>query len=210
MTLLQQTIECMPEASQLPLMRLLIGAGADVNQRSSNGGKLPLYAAIQCQSEALVACLLLAGADPEAACRGSTPLHAAVTRSLPGVVALLLAAGADPSATSALSTVSPLLQAAQVRDNDSALLLLAAGASESVDDDGALAVARKQIWLAGFQTIRWRLAEVCVAVHELGLPAPLLVEIIECACAPFAAGLPYHYLWDAVVCVKHFHERGEK
>lgn len=183
---------------------LLIGAGADVNQRSGNGGKLPLYAAIQCQSEALVACLLLAGADPEAACRGSTPLHAAVTRSLP-----LLAAGADPSATSALSTVSPLLQAVQVRDNDSALLLLAAGARESVVDDGALAVARKQIWLAGFRAIRWRLAEVCVAVHELGLPAPLLVEIIECACAPFAAGLPHHYLWDAVVCVKHFHERGD-
>lgn len=216
MTLLQ-TMECLPEASRLPLVRLLIRAGADVNQRgSSNSGKLPLYTAIQCQCEALVTCLLLAGADPEAECRGSTPLHAAVARSLPRVVALLLAAGADPSATSTLSAVPPLLQAVQVRDSDSALLLLAAGARlrESAAhcrllacDADALAVAQKQILSTGFRAIRWRLVEICVAVHELWLPAPLLVEIVECACAPFATNLPFHCLWDAVVCVKHFHER---
>jgi hypothetical protein len=151
---------------------------------------------------------LLAGADPDAECRGSTPLHAAVTRSLPGVVALLLAAGADPARATALS---PLLQAIATADVAIVTLLMVAGAHGSNDngDTDALVLAQKQIHLAGFRALRWRAIEVCSALHQVALPAPLLTEILVHACAPFAANLPYHYLWDVVVGVRHFHERNK-
>jgi hypothetical protein len=47
-------------------------------------------------------------------------------------------------------------------------------------------------------------------MQQLEIPAPQLIEIVTEACAPFAAQLPYHYLWDAVVLVKHYHSRAKK
>ena len=67
--------------------------------------------------------------------------------------------------------------------------------------------AKKQIEMAGFAAIRSRVLEICVALQTMYLPAPQLIEIVTASCEPFASQLPYHYLWDAVVLIKHFHER---
>jgi hypothetical protein len=71
-------------------------------------------------------------------------------------------------------------------------------------------VAKKRIELAGFAAIRARVLEISNAMQQLEIPAPQLIEIVTAACAPFAAQLPYHYLWDAVVLVKHYHSRAKK
>jgi hypothetical protein len=42
---------------------------------------------------------------------------------------------------------------------------------------------------------------------QLEIPAPQLIEIVTAACAPFAAQLPYHYLW---ALVKHYDRRAVK
>ena len=65
--------------------------------------------------------------------------------------------------------------------------------------------AKKRIEQFGFAAIRARVLEICIAMQQLEIPAPQLIEIVTQACAPFAAQLPYHYLWDAVVLVKHYH-----
>jgi cytohesin len=69
--------------------------------------------------------------------------------------------------------------------------------------------AKKRIEQAGFAAIRARVLEICIALQSLEIPAPQLIEIVTQACAPFAAQLPYHYLWDAVVLVKHYHRRAK-
>ncbi len=83
--------------------------------------------------------------------------------------------------------------------------------------EGALAeirrrvpAAKKRIEQAGFAAIRARVLEICIALQEIEMPAPQLIEIVTHTCAPFAARLPYHYLWDAVVLVKHFRSRKAK
>jgi hypothetical protein len=63
--------------------------------------------------------------------------------------------------------------------------------------------ARKRIYMSGFSAIRARILEICIALQDMFLPAPQLIEIVTQACAPFALGLPYHYLWRVVVLVRH-------
>jgi hypothetical protein len=70
--------------------------------------------------------------------------------------------------------------------------------------------AKKRIERAGFAAIRARVLEISNAMQQLEIPALQLIEIVTAACAPFAAQLPYHYLWDAVVLVKHYHSRATK
>jgi ankyrin repeat protein len=70
--------------------------------------------------------------------------------------------------------------------------------------------AKKWIEKFGFAAIRARVLEISNAMQQLDIPAPQLIEIVTQACAPFAAQLPYHYLWDAVVLVKHYHRRAKK
>jgi hypothetical protein len=69
---------------------------------------------------------------------------------------------------------------------------------------------KKRIEQAGFAAIRARVLEISNAMQQLEIPAPQLIEIVTEACLPFAAQLPYHYLWDAVVLVKHYHSRAKK
>jgi ankyrin repeat protein len=69
---------------------------------------------------------------------------------------------------------------------------------------------KKEIELVGFNAIRKRAGTICIAMQDLDLPAPQTIEIIVQACVPFAENLPYHYLWDLVVMVKHFHDRQQK
>ena len=95
-------------------------------------------------------------------------------------------------------------------------LLAAAGWQPPIDEispaelealHATIPAAKKQIEMAGFAAIRDRVLEICVALQTRELPAPQLIEIVTHECEPFAAHLPYHYLWDAVVLIKHFHDR---
>ncbi len=78
-------------------VRVLIAAGADVNDVSADGASAVVLAAHAGQTEAAVA-LLDAGADPNAALVGYGALHVAATRGDVALVQALLAHGADPNA----------------------------------------------------------------------------------------------------------------
>jgi hypothetical protein len=69
------------------------------------------------------------------------------------------------------------------------------------------ACSHKVVQLAGFRAIRKRAAEICIAMHDLDLDAVRMSEIVIESCTPFAERLEYHYIWDLVVMVRHFHER---
>ena len=91
------------------LARQLVGMGADVQARNRRGAQ-PLHASVmggpgsanwnprrQCD---LIAYLIEAGADPNAAAAGGvTPLHRAIRNRCSDAVRVLLAAGADPYLT---------------------------------------------------------------------------------------------------------------
>ena len=76
--------------------RLLVAAGADVNDAAPMGTSTLVVAALSGQG-AVATFLLEQGADPDAADAGYTALHAAVLRGDLELVTALLAHGADPS-----------------------------------------------------------------------------------------------------------------
>ena len=76
--------------------RLLVAAGADVNDAAPMGTSTLVVAALSGQG-AVATFLLEQGADPNAADAGYTALHAAVLRSDVELVTALLAHGADPN-----------------------------------------------------------------------------------------------------------------
>jgi ankyrin repeat protein len=155
-----------------------------------------------------MAALLSAGADPtlrliKRCARDYIPIHV-------GPVALLLAAGATVPVqfrvhelqclgvslpiSAAIATLFAALGTVIVTENPDLLRTI---------EDGK-AGALKTIELAGFRAIRARALEVCIALHNLRLSALEQTEILRFACTPFATYLPFHYLWNAVVTVKHF------
>jgi ankyrin repeat protein len=77
-------------------VRLLVAAGADVNDAAPMGTSTLVVAALSGQG-AVATFLLEQGADPDAADAGYTALHAAVLRGDLELVTALLAHGADPS-----------------------------------------------------------------------------------------------------------------
>jgi hypothetical protein len=95
------------------------------------------------------------------------------------------------------------------KSNEAAALLLAAGAQKQKGDcdfeptADEIAEARRRIARERVDLIRSRAFEVCVALEPLELPALVMCEILEFACAPFAACVPFHHKWDIVVAVKH-------
>ena len=76
--------------------RLLLAAGADVNQLAGNSASA-LVLAVHSGHSPLAGFLLEHGADPDAAGAGYTALHAAVLRGELEAVEALLAHGADPN-----------------------------------------------------------------------------------------------------------------
>ena len=76
--------------------RLLVAAGADVNDAAPMGTSTLVVAALSGQG-AVATFLLEQGADPNAADAGYTALHAAVLRGDVELVTALLAYGADPN-----------------------------------------------------------------------------------------------------------------
>ena len=96
-----------PQGGNTPLMfaarsgdvasaRLLVAAGADVNDTDAWGMSATVLAAHSGHEE-LVDFLLARGADPNAAAAGFTPLHVAILRRDAMMVSALLGHGADPN-----------------------------------------------------------------------------------------------------------------
>jgi ankyrin repeat protein len=83
-------------AGDVESAKLLLAAGADVNDKLSDGATA-LVVAAHSGHGALAALLLDKGADPNAADVGYTALHAAIDRSDVGLVKALLAHGANPN-----------------------------------------------------------------------------------------------------------------
>jgi ankyrin repeat protein len=84
-------------SGDLASARLLVEAGADVNDADAWGVSAAMLAA-HSGFDDLLAFLLERGADPDAAGPGFTALHAAIMRRHGGMVAALLAHGANPNA----------------------------------------------------------------------------------------------------------------
>ena len=175
--------------------------------------------------------LICAGADVDFQCNGKILLRTAVQGrhfDVDGLI-LLLAAGAATAGISAVDcgereAMSLMLAAGVVWTDHEIERALSRRArlewlfDEDINNDelGMVALAelhslvpaaKKRIEKFGFETIRARVLEICVALQDIAMPAPQVIEIVTHACAPFAAQLPYHYLWDAVVLVKHFRDR---
>ena len=111
----------------LPALRTLLDAGADVDARRADGATALLWAAHWDDHEA-VRLLLAAGADVNAADdHGVTPLVRAAENASSGLVATLLAAGADANAAQT-SGLTPLMVAARTGSGPLVRTLLAAGA----------------------------------------------------------------------------------
>ncbi len=200
------------KSSRFGAAALLIAAGADPNATDDGGTTVLELVANDAKARRLIAPLVCAGADIDCGA-----LLTCVEGDDADAVAVLLAAGAG---------VSDECIRRAVLDEDispetlSMLLSTGAAVPEDVADelspelfDGLMAAtstAKTQIERAGFAAIRMRIVEICAALQALHVPAPQLIEIVTHACAPFAARLPYHYLWDVVVLVKHFRERQEQ
>jgi ankyrin repeat protein len=203
----------------------------------SRSGKTALWVTLECnelEAREAATALICAGADVDFQWNGVSLLRSAAQRRAENVL-LLLAAGAATVGVSAVDCcdrdVMALMMAGGVvwteleieqairhfdkdsdDDNDS---------DDSDDDDerfmetlaeilSQVPAAKKRIERVGFAAIRARVLEISNAMQQLEIPALQLIEIVTAACAPFAAQLPYHYLWDAVVLVKHYHSRAAK
>jgi ankyrin repeat protein len=86
--------------------RVLLEAGADVNDTGADGNSALVLAAMS-GHETLARYLLERGADPDAAGAGYTALHAAILRKQPDLVTSLLARGANPNIPLVRSTPVP-------------------------------------------------------------------------------------------------------
>lgn len=191
-----------------PIVQQLLAAGARLEAGNDRWTLLHLVVAEREATATATVALIAAGADVEQRARRwgaeniSCLQHALKRRNFAGAE-LLLAAGASPR-TVALQRHLSQRQLA---------LLLAAGADELVDPErrsaalAGVSAAKRRIERAGFAAIRSRLLEISVALGDLQLPAPLLIEIVTHACEPFARHLPYFWLWNGVVLVKHFVKR---
>ncbi len=150
--------------------------------------------------------LICAGADVNCQCGGKSLLQLIAKRHYDDSLTLLLAAGAATAGVSAVDcggrkeTIS-LMLAGGVEWTDHEILAFCQGLAEIRSQVPA---AKKRIERVGFAAIRARIVEISIALQPLELPAPQLIEIVTHTCTPFAAQLPCHYLWDAVVLVKHF------
>jgi ankyrin repeat protein len=202
-----------------------------------SSGKTALWMALDCdvpearEREAATA-LICAGADVDFQWNGESLLRSAAQRSAENVL-LLLAAGAATVGVSAVDCcnrdVMALMMAGGVVWTELEIEQAIRHFDEDSDDDNdsddsddnrderfmetlaeilsQVPAAKKRIERARFAAIRARVLEISNAMQQLEIPAPQLIEIVTQACAPFAAQLPYHYLWDAVVLVKHFHSQ---
>jgi ankyrin repeat protein len=169
--------------------KLLIAAGADVNEAAPDGASALIVAAHAGKAE-VGALLLAAGADPNAAGAGYTALHVAATRGDLALVQALLAQRADHNARQTkgsptkrvnsghaldfrMAGATPFLLAARAGRTDVMRLLAARGADTALAlDDGRTALAV----LAGPGAIEWpqfpdaKASEIIRLAIQLGAP----------------------------------------
>ncbi|XP_075465190.1 nuclear factor NF-kappa-B p105 subunit isoform X3 [Ascaphus truei] len=83
--------------NNMPCLRLMISAGADVNAQEQKSGRSALHLAVEQDNISLAGCLLLEGDAhvDSTTYDGSTPLHIASGKGSTKLAALLKAAGAD-------------------------------------------------------------------------------------------------------------------
>jgi ankyrin repeat protein len=160
-------------ASDLPAMRALLAAGADVNGADPTGATPLMHAAAVGSPEAM-RLLVDAGANVNAtAADGSTALMWATADS--GKVALLLGRGANIN-TAAKDGTTALVAAAQRGAADVVRLLLAHKADPMASGDGGAA-----LFQASFSTtsheVRQVLADAGLAPAHIGQVAPALVRV---------------------------------
>jgi tetratricopeptide (TPR) repeat protein len=175
-------------------------------------------------SNPIVEALLRAGADPNLAIRFAVAM--AMTDEGADMVALLLAWGGDANMPSPFGGNESLVRFAVIENAvDCVSLLLAAGGEVPELDPlvdifgnpvdvsisclaalGAPNAARKELELICFAQLRGRMAEICIALQDLELPAPLLIDIATFACDE-PAFVPFHKVWNLVTAVRHYHQR---
>lgn len=199
--------------SALDVVELLIDNGANTQARCIHG-MTPLHRA---RDHQVALRLLKGGADVDAqSSRGWTPLHLSLGR--PQLVCLLLACGASVSLVDS-EALSPLDRWIDEHyENETAALLLAAGAvsrraiGAATANELAIAVAyaARSIARERVRLIRDRAFEICVALQNLRLPALVSLLLVDFACAPLSHCVPMHNVWDLCVAVKHFKEKSAR
>lgn len=187
--------------ADLTIVKLLLAAGAEVNNDAYDLAP-PLLSAIinDCQIS-LITALLLARADPNQ--KGTsypgepkfTPLWFAAQGSRdPRIISLLIAAGGDVNILSSNPyRLEPELPRDAARRNNRLALFDAAVSEAAVQKEG-------------FAAIRNRATEIAIAQFMLRLPALPTMEILKAACRPFSEHIHDHYLYELAATVKHFLE----
>jgi hypothetical protein len=164
--------------------------------------------------------LLKNGANVNCAARdGTTLLHCAVREPNPNsLVRLMLKLGADPNARDA-SGRTPLSTRC---DASHVFSLLVHGATFPLGSRRSWYIPRQaevllqmvdgerecspELALERWRVVRPRALAMCIAMHELGLPALQMVCIIKRAFV-YSNVLKFHWMWNLVVAVKHFHDK---
>jgi ankyrin repeat protein len=214
------------ENVDLKMVVYLVEKGANINI-SNNNGVTPLHIALRkfFVNINMVKFLIKNGANinSQDLTRWS-PLHyAAINQSDDKIVRFLIKKGANINLIDSVNYWTPIMYCLAENRRKNLPILLAAGADHTnlditFSNDNVLikfrkniiTIPKKNIELVGFNAIRKRAMKICIAMQDLNLPAPQMIEIIKQSCVPFTENLPYHYLWDLVVTVKHFHDRQSK
>jgi ankyrin repeat protein len=120
-------------------VKLLLDAGAKVNNCKNNCGDTPLHAACEKDNENIVGLLLSAGAKVNnwKNDRGGTPFHAACKNSNEAIVRLLLGVGAEINERNDTYGMTPLYLACNKESEATIKLLLGAGAKVNDRNHGS-------------------------------------------------------------------------
>ena len=153
------------KAGDVAQIASLLDAGADINEKSSEG--TPLFLAVNAEHAEAAELLIERGADVNARSALGTPLHAAATRGMTPIVALLLEHGADPNVT--WNSLTPLHNAAKFGQVDVARVLLDSGADVNALTD----LDEPPLHLA----LIYGHTDVADLLRERGTKAPALIDI---------------------------------
>jgi hypothetical protein len=208
LTPLLTAIKSLRGNNRIETVKILIKYGADVNLEDVDGW-VPLHFAVHFDSPYLWNSLLKKIDNKvivESAHRYMRYYNITIhTDDSINIFTILINNGANVNHIDNRFGRNPLKYALNSCKTINLPILLAAGADHPNDLD--ITCLKKEIELAGFNAIRKRAGTICIAMQTLNLPAPQMIEVILQTCVPFAENLPYHYLWDLVVTVKHFHDR---
>lgn len=120
------------------------------------------------------------------------------------VASFLFAADASFSKPINCFTVLDTVIYKLTKENDKFMAKSALDIREYLEENGMIAKARQELQKIKYQLMRERAVEVCIALQDLGLDANRMCFIVIEACAPFAYGLDFHYMWNLVVKIKHY------